>query len=68
MKYKPITEGRKNGPWTRTDSQVSGLDRTVDMFRIKTLNVRGLNDDVKEREMLKVIADAGVDVCGFTIS
>ena len=35
-------------------------------FQLATWNVRGVNDEAKEREVLGVIEDAKIDVCGLT--
>ncbi|WP_435326020.1 hypothetical protein, partial [Klebsiella pneumoniae] len=33
---------------------------------MSTWNVRGANDEVKEREIVQVLEDAKVDICGMT--
>ena len=41
-------------------------DRTQDTIRMATWNVRGMNDEVKEREIVQVLEEAKVDICGLT--
>ena len=37
--------------------------QTKDMLRIMTWNVRGANDEVKERQIVQVVEDTRVDIC-----
>ena len=60
------TKNRTKKPRTRTDLLLTTLDRDLDFVRLGTWNVRGANDEVKEREIVQVLEDAKVDICGMT--